>query len=246
MQVIILLVVYKRKPHVNVGTIGHVDHGKTILTAAITKVLADEGKANAIAFDEIDKAPEQKKRGITIVDPKHGEETPVTISVDDGIRRGTTLAAYESSPAPPVANNYNDPTTVDDDDDMNDGLATYDDDGSDNEMGEDDEDGDEFDSLRLKKLAARAKAFRSTDDYDDDSDNDFTCEGGVANLDFNSYSSVCDQSVVMQASDPTRFQNLSQTLDFRYQALENGVAQHANQRRAAIEKEKLKKASAAT
>ncbi|KAG6400769.1 hypothetical protein SASPL_137612 [Salvia splendens] len=54
------------KPHVNVGTIGHVDHGKTTLTAAITKVLAEEGKAKAIAFDEIDKAPEEKKRGITI------------------------------------------------------------------------------------------------------------------------------------------------------------------------------------
>ncbi|KAI3668196.1 hypothetical protein L6452_43273 [Arctium lappa] len=56
----------RTKPHVNVGTIGHVDHGKTTLTAAITKVLADEGKAKAIAFDEIDKAPEEKKRGITI------------------------------------------------------------------------------------------------------------------------------------------------------------------------------------
>ncbi|CAF1830382.1 unnamed protein product [Brassica oleracea var. botrytis] len=44
------------KPHVNVGTIGHVEHGKTTLTAAITKVLAEEGKAKAIAFDEIDKA----------------------------------------------------------------------------------------------------------------------------------------------------------------------------------------------
>ncbi|XP_027935528.1 elongation factor Tu, mitochondrial-like [Vigna unguiculata] len=54
------------KPHVNVGTIGHMDHGKTTLTAAITKVLADEGKAKAVAFDEIDKAPEEKKRGITI------------------------------------------------------------------------------------------------------------------------------------------------------------------------------------
>ncbi|XP_071719748.1 elongation factor Tu, mitochondrial [Rutidosis leptorrhynchoides] len=56
----------RTKPHVNVGTIGHVDHGKTTLTAAITKVLADEGKAKAVAFDEIDKAPEEKKRGITI------------------------------------------------------------------------------------------------------------------------------------------------------------------------------------
>ncbi|KAH9730003.1 elongation factor Tu [Citrus sinensis] len=56
----------RTKLHVNVGTIGHVDHGKTTLTAAITKVLAEEGKAKAIAFDEIDKAPEEKKRGITI------------------------------------------------------------------------------------------------------------------------------------------------------------------------------------
>ncbi|KAL5701658.1 hypothetical protein ACHQM5_026973 [Ranunculus cassubicifolius] len=56
----------RTKPHVNVGTIGHVDHGKTTLTAAITKVLAEEGKAKAIAFDEIDKAPEERKRGITI------------------------------------------------------------------------------------------------------------------------------------------------------------------------------------
>ncbi|KAK7359698.1 hypothetical protein VNO77_01661 [Canavalia gladiata] len=56
----------RTKPHLNVGTIGHVDHGKTTLTAAITKVLAEEGKAKAIAFEEIDKAPEEKKRGITI------------------------------------------------------------------------------------------------------------------------------------------------------------------------------------
>ncbi|CAJ1962353.1 unnamed protein product [Sphenostylis stenocarpa] len=56
----------RTKPHLNVGTIGHVDHGKTTLTAAITKVLSEEGKAKAIAFEEIDKAPEEKKRGITI------------------------------------------------------------------------------------------------------------------------------------------------------------------------------------
>ncbi|KAH9322774.1 hypothetical protein KI387_017413, partial [Taxus chinensis] len=56
----------RTKPHVNIGTIGHVDHGKTTLTAAITKVLAEEGKAKAVAFDEIDKAPEEKARGITI------------------------------------------------------------------------------------------------------------------------------------------------------------------------------------
>ena len=56
----------RSKPHVNVGTIGHIDHGKTTLTAAITKVLADQGTAGAVAFDEIDKAPEEKERGITI------------------------------------------------------------------------------------------------------------------------------------------------------------------------------------
>ncbi|MFP6743094.1 MAG: elongation factor Tu [Alphaproteobacteria bacterium] len=56
----------RTKPHVNVGTIGHVDHGKTTLTAAITRVLADAGGAEFIAFDKIDKAPEERARGITI------------------------------------------------------------------------------------------------------------------------------------------------------------------------------------
>ena len=54
------------KPHVNVGTIGHVDHGKTTLTAAITKTLADKGGTEVKSFDEIDNAPEEKERGITI------------------------------------------------------------------------------------------------------------------------------------------------------------------------------------
>ena len=54
------------KPHVNVGTIGHIDHGKTTLTAALTKVLAEKGMAEETKFDEIDKAPEEKERGITI------------------------------------------------------------------------------------------------------------------------------------------------------------------------------------
>jgi elongation factor Tu len=59
--------VYTRdKPHLNIGTIGHVDHGKTTLTAAITKVMADAGRAQFRAYDQIDKAPEEKKRGITI------------------------------------------------------------------------------------------------------------------------------------------------------------------------------------
>ena len=56
----------RTKPHANVGTIGHVDHGKTTLTAAITKVLAEKGGAEFIAYDQIDKAPEEKERGITI------------------------------------------------------------------------------------------------------------------------------------------------------------------------------------
>jgi len=56
----------RTKPHCNVGTIGHVDHGKTTLTAAITKILAETGGATFTAFDEIDKAPEEKARGITI------------------------------------------------------------------------------------------------------------------------------------------------------------------------------------
>jgi elongation factor Tu len=56
----------RNKPHVNIGTIGHVDHGKTTLTAAITTTLATEGKAQAMAYDQIDKAPEEKERGITI------------------------------------------------------------------------------------------------------------------------------------------------------------------------------------
>ncbi len=56
----------RTKPHCNVGTIGHVDHGKTTLTAAITKILAESGGATFTAFDEIDKAPEERERGITI------------------------------------------------------------------------------------------------------------------------------------------------------------------------------------
>src|SRR5580765_8345802 len=56
----------RNKPHVNVGTIGHIDHGKTTLTAAITKVLAETSGGQALAFDEIDKAPEERQRGITI------------------------------------------------------------------------------------------------------------------------------------------------------------------------------------
>ena len=56
----------RTKPHVNVGTIGHVDHGKTTLTAAITLLLEKKGLATFVSFDEIDKAPEERERGITI------------------------------------------------------------------------------------------------------------------------------------------------------------------------------------
>ncbi|BCM92820.1 elongation factor Tu [Abditibacteriota bacterium] len=65
------------KPHVNVGTIGHVDHGKTTLTAAITKVQARKGLAKFAAFDTIDKAPEERERGITIATAHVEYETPV-------------------------------------------------------------------------------------------------------------------------------------------------------------------------
>ena len=56
----------RNKPHVNVGTIGHVDHGKTTLTAALTKVMAETNGGSYMAYDQIDKAPEEKARGITI------------------------------------------------------------------------------------------------------------------------------------------------------------------------------------
>ncbi|MBN2405599.1 MAG: elongation factor Tu, partial [Coriobacteriia bacterium] len=56
----------RTKPHMNIGTIGHVDHGKTTLTAAITSCLAQKGYADFTPFDQIDKAPEERERGITI------------------------------------------------------------------------------------------------------------------------------------------------------------------------------------
>jgi elongation factor Tu len=62
----------RTKPHVNIGTIGHVDHGKTTLTAAITKVLADQGLAKVLKFEDIDNAPEERERGVTI-NIYHGE-----------------------------------------------------------------------------------------------------------------------------------------------------------------------------
>nr|GEY31641.1 importin beta-like SAD2 [Tanacetum cinerariifolium] len=111
----------------------------------------------------------------------------------------------------------------DEDDDMNDGLETDDDDRSDNEMGEDDEFDDEFDN----------------DDSDDDFSDDEELQSPIDEVD--PFIVFVDTIKVMQASDSTRFQNLSQTLHFRYQTLANRVAQHAHQRQATIEKEKLEK-----
>src|SRR5712675_3611636 len=66
----------RTKPHCNIGTIGHIDHGKTTLTAAITKVLAEKGGATFVPFDQIDKAPEERARGITIATAHVEYETP--------------------------------------------------------------------------------------------------------------------------------------------------------------------------
>ena len=66
----------RTKPHVNIGTIGHIDHGKTTLTAAITKVLAKKNFAKFLAYDQIDKAPEERERGITIAIAHVEYETP--------------------------------------------------------------------------------------------------------------------------------------------------------------------------
>lgn len=66
----------RKKPHVNIGTIGHIDHGKTTLTAAITKIAGLKGEGNFVSYDEIDKAPEEKERGITIATAHVEYETP--------------------------------------------------------------------------------------------------------------------------------------------------------------------------
>ncbi|TYJ19924.1 hypothetical protein E1A91_A09G225100v1 [Gossypium mustelinum] len=135
------------------------------------------------------------------------------------------------------------------DDDM-DGFQTDDEDdanASDKEMGVDAEDEDEADNIRLQKLAAQAKAFRPTDDDDDDdSDDDFSDDEELQSPidEVDPFVFFVDTVKALQASDPIRFQNLTQTLDFHFQALANSVAQHADQRRAEIEKEKMEKASA--
>ncbi|XP_059445616.1 importin beta-like SAD2 [Corylus avellana] len=137
---------------------------------------------------------------------------------------------------------------AEDDDDM-DGFQTDDDeddgDGSDKEMGIETEDGDEADSIRLQKLAEQAKAFRPNDEDDDDSDDDYSDDEELQSPidEVDPFVFFVDTVKALQVSDPLRFQNLTQTLDFHYQALANGVAQHAEQRRADIEKERMEKAA---
>ncbi|KAL7608990.1 importin beta-like SAD2 isoform X1 [Lactuca sativa] len=136
-----------------------------------------------------------------------------------------------------------------DDDDMDDGLETDDDDEDDDgDMGVDAEDGDEADSLRLQRLGAQARSFRPADDDDDDSDDDFSDDEDLQSPidEVDPFVFFMDTAKALQASDQMRFQRLSQTLDFRYQALANGVAQHADQRRLDIQKEKLEKAATAS
>ncbi|XP_057754517.1 importin beta-like SAD2 [Arachis stenosperma] len=140
---------------------------------------------------------------------------------------------------------------AEDDDDM-DGFQTDDEDedvnGSDKEMGVDAEDGDEADSMTLRKLAEQAKSFRPNDEDDDDSDDDYSDDEELQSPidEVDPFVLFVDTVKAIQSSDPSRFENLTRTLEFNYQALANGVAQHAEQRRAEIEKEKLEKLSAAT
>ncbi|KAK4258307.1 hypothetical protein QN277_007767 [Acacia crassicarpa] len=137
------------------------------------------------------------------------------------------------------------------DDDM-DGFQTDDEEdgngGSDKDMGDDAEDGDEVDTEKLRKLAEQARAFRPSDEYDDDSDDDYSDDEELQSPidEVDPFIFFVDTIKAMQASDPMRFQNLTQTLELQYQALANGVAQHAEHRRVEIEKEKLEKAQAAT
>ncbi|KAF8016601.1 hypothetical protein BT93_H1964 [Corymbia citriodora subsp. variegata] len=135
---------------------------------------------------------------------------------------------------------------VEDDDEM-DGFQTDDEDDEvdGEEMGVDAEDGDEADSIRFQKLAAQAKAFRPHDEDNDDSDDDYSDDEELQSPidEVDPFIFFVDMVKAMQVSNPMRFQNLTQALDFHYQALANGIAQHAEQRRAAIEKEKAEKAS---
>ncbi|XP_068645315.1 importin beta-like SAD2 isoform X2 [Aristolochia californica] len=137
----------------------------------------------------------------------------------------------------------------DDDDDDMDGFQTDEDEEeeSDKEMGVDGDDGDEADSIKLQKLAAQARAFQSEDEDDDSDDDDSDDEELHSPIDdVDPFVFFVDTMKAVQISYPARFQGLMQTLDFHYTALASGVAQHAEQRRAEIEKEKLEKAAAAS
>ncbi len=89
----------RSKPHVNIGTIGHVDHGKTTLTAAITTVLAKKGLSEQRSFDSIDNAPEEKERGITIntahVEYQTATSDPRAHSVGSPSKRTAPGCIYE-------------------------------------------------------------------------------------------------------------------------------------------------------
>ncbi|EEC73155.1 hypothetical protein OsI_07188 [Oryza sativa Indica Group] len=116
---------------------------------------------------------------------------------------------------------------------------------SDKEMGLDEEDADEVNSLHLQKLAAEARGFQPADEYDE-SDDDFSDDEELQSPidEVDPFILFVETVQGLQASDPIRFQSLMQTLDFRYQALASGIAQHAEERRVEIEKEKLEKANA--
>lgn len=162
--------------------------------------------------------------------------------------RGTLdlLVAYKNQ----IAEAAKEEEEVEYDDDMDDSQTDdedEDDNGSDKEMGVDVEEGDEADSSKFRKLAEQTKTFRPYDEDDDDSDDDYSDEELHSPIDeVDPFVFFVDTMKVMQTSDPLRFQNLTQTLEFSYQALANGVAQHAELRRGEIEKEKLGKSSAVT
>ncbi|VAH46983.1 unnamed protein product [Triticum turgidum subsp. durum] len=120
-------------------------------------------------------------------------------------------------------------------------------DEDDGEMGVDDEDQDEVNSLNIQKLVqARGFQLHDEDDDDDDSDDDFSDDEELQTPidEVDPFIFFVGTIQAVQASDPARFQSLMQTLDFHYQALANGVAQHAEERKVEIEKEKLEKANA--
>ncbi|KAL0432979.1 UNVERIFIED_CONTAM: Importin beta-like SAD2 [Sesamum latifolium] len=100
-------------------------------------------------------------------------------------------------------------------------------------------------TILIMARGIQARAFRPTESDDEDSDDDFSDDEELQSPidDVDPFVFFVDTIKALQASDPLRFQNLTQTLDFRYQALANGVAQHAEQRRVEIEKEKMAKAT---